>query len=712
MRQAFLIALTLVVLSVSGETLSAAPGASEGASEVLDQARTLLANRESQKAAAILEESLPGSTPTDRGDMVSLLRQAYQNLISQAEAAGKAREVAEYRDNLAILEQVPGKPSGKADRSDPPDAPAPPHAPPVSVSADPRPQGSDFRRLPRSSASPDQRPFEEPTPLPEPGPMPTLEAPNSSGTPPHPANPPPNTVRARGNPASQAGPGRLEPDGAAAASKPAEQPHARPELEGERPAGMTQTQPVGSNSELGQADRWFTDKKYEEAGQVYARLAAKNQLPPQRKQVWAYCRWVAVVGRINAHPRSDREWEDIEQEIRSIQRLTPGNWYGEYLQNRVAEARRGGRGSARTGKLVVRGSAPDENPPPRFPRLLARARPAPASPRGATSEGAGEQPLGLPALPASQDPRPAPAAPRRAAPAGVDNPENQPPSPSDAVPAQQSGFEGGAREAEAAPASPLPLSWHVRETTNFRIYHTDPAQAEKAAQTAEAVRAQQARRWGSSAVRTPWSPRCDVYLYPTPSDFARMTGQPETSPGFSTMGVNGNRIVARRVNLRADHPQLLTAILPHEVTHVVLADLFTQQQIPRWADEGMAVLAEPRAEQSSRASELTEPLKEGRVFKLSELMAIDYPNAESWNLYYAQSVSLTQFLVEQGSPEQFVTFVRGAQRKGVESALREFYHIEGFAELENRWQSFARRQAAEITASSREASEADPVRRQ
>ena len=152
------------------------------------------------------------------------------------------------------------------------------------------------------------------------------------------------------------------------------------------------------------------------------------------------------------------------------------------------------------------------------------------------------------------------------------------------------------------------------------------------------------------------------------------------------MGVNGNRIVSRRVNLRADHPQLLAAILPHEVTHVVLADLFTQQQIPRWADEGMAVLAEPLAEQVNRASELTEPLREGRVFKLSELMAIDYPSADAWNLYYAQSVSLTQFLVQQGSPEQFVGFVRSAQRKGVEIALRESYHIEGFAELENRWQ--------------------------
>ena len=43
-----------------------------------------------------------------------------------------------------------------------------------------------------------------------------------------------------------------------------------------------------------------------------------------------------------------------------------------------------------------------------------------------------------------------------------------------------------------------------------------------------------------------------------------------------------------------------------------------------------------------------------------------YPSAEAWNLYYAQSVSLTPFLVEQGNPEQFVSFVRSAQRKGVE----------------------------------------------
>ena len=67
-------------------------------------------------------------------------------------------------------------------------------------------------------------------------------------------------------------------------------------------------------------------------------------------------------------------------------------------------------------------------------------------------------------------------------------------------------------------------------------------------------------------------------------------------------------------------------------------------------------------------------------------------------------MSLTQFLVEQGTPRQFVSFVRTAQQKGIEIALREVYRIEGFPELENRWQSFARQQIAAVTASNREPS--------
>jgi len=226
--------------------------------------------------------------------------------------------------------------------------------------------------------------------------------------------------------------------------------------------------------------------------------------------------------------------------------------------------------------------------------------------------------------------------------------------------------------------------------------HCDPRLAEAAGEAAESVRADQAKRWGSPALQRPWTPRCEIHLYPTGRAFAQATGQPENSPGFSTMFSNGNRVTARRTSLRADHPQLLTAILPHEVTHVVLADLFTVQQIPRWADEGMAVLAEPNAEQNLRAAELQEPLETGQVFDLGKLMSMDYPEAKDWSLYYAQSVSLTRFLVDQGTPERFLQFVRDSHRTGIEAALRDGYRISGFAELQERWQTYARQQLATL----------------
>jgi hypothetical protein len=247
----------------------------------------------------------------------------------------------------------------------------------------------------------------------------------------------------------------------------------------------------------------------------------------------------------------------------------------------------------------------------------------------------------------------------------------------------------------------------VRETPSFRILHDDPELADRAAEVAEAARDAQIRRWTGSAPRGPWTPRCELYLYPTARVFSQMTGQPEESPGFSTMGMNGGRIIARRVNLRVDHPNLLRAILPHEITHVVLADLFPQQQIPRWADEGMAVLSEPPSEQHLRAADLNEPLSSGRLFNLKQLMTMDYPEERFWALYYAQSVSLTRFLVEKGSPTQFVQFVQRSQQSGPDAELRRIYNIDGFADLQARWAAYAKSRSAESATATAPSSAAD-----
>jgi hypothetical protein len=237
-------------------------------------------------------------------------------------------------------------------------------------------------------------------------------------------------------------------------------------------------------------------------------------------------------------------------------------------------------------------------------------------------------------------------------------------------------------------------TWQVHETANFRIFHHDAGLAESAAEVAESVRASQAKRWSSPSTQRSWTPRCEIYLYPSGESLAQATGQPDTSPGFSAMEVNGSRIVARKVHLRADHAQLREAILPHEVTHVVLADLFVAQPLPRWADEGIAVMAEPSTEQQLKVAELRDPLESGRIFPLDKLMSLDYPDAKDWGLYYAQSVSLTRFLAEQGSPEAFVRFVRASQQKGLQVALRDVYQIAGLDMLQQRWLDYARRQVA------------------
>jgi hypothetical protein len=420
----------------------------------------------------------------------------------------------------------------------------------------------------------------------------------------------------------------------------ADDPTPNPSEFDDKPNRKPKPSPVGLDGAVVAADAAFVAKRYDEAGRIYAKLAQDRRLPKSRRDHWAYCRCVDVVRRINAKPKSAAEWDRIDQEIQEIRELSPTNWFGEYLRNRAAE-RTSGRRTSQSNKVVVRGAAPEE-----------------------TSAERGSDP--------SAQPSPAATESSDLAPPG----ESSPPA------------RGGA----------MIGNWQVRETPNFRILHADPALAERLAQVAESARESQCRRWMGSAPRNPWSPRCDLYVYPNAAIFSRMTGQPEDSPGFSTMGMNSGRIVARRINLRADHPNLLTAIVPHEITHVVLADLFPTQQIPRWADEGMAVLAEPSLEQRTRANDLEKPLASGRLFKVDDLMVMDYPDGKHWSLYYAQSVSLTRFLVEQGTPVQFIRFMQGTQRGGIEAQLRKVYQIDGFADLERRWLSYAKANASAPTA--------------
>ena len=154
--------------------------------------------------------------------------------------------------------------------------------------------------------------------------------------------------------------------------------------------------------------------------------------------------------------------------------------------------------------------------------------------------------------------------------------------------------------------------------------------------------------------------------------------------------MENGRPVVRQVYLHCDDGNLLSAILPHETTHVVLAGEFGEQLLPRWADEGMAVLTEPREQIDRHLRNLPKHSQERQLFYLRDLLQLDnYPEPRRVGAFYSQSVSLVEFLSRQKSPQVFPRFVRDGLEGGYEEALRRHYGYQDFNELEQRWRASA-----------------------
>lgn len=225
--------------------------------------------------------------------------------------------------------------------------------------------------------------------------------------------------------------------------------------------------------------------------------------------------------------------------------------------------------------------------------------------------------------------------------------------------------------------------WSLTETANFCIYHGQSrAIAEKAARTAEQVRTRMADKW-FGGFKESWSPRCEVILHDNADDFSRSTGVPRSAPGRSSIKTDAGRVISRRIDLHCDDVEkMLACVLPHETTHVVLAGQFGGQQIPRWADEGMAILSEPGHRVDKHLTYLENA---PHLFGVGDLMRLtSYPEREHLSLFYAQSVSIVEFLASEKGPEVFTRFLREAMRGGYEASLRRHYGYD-LEDLQFKW---------------------------
>jgi hypothetical protein len=232
--------------------------------------------------------------------------------------------------------------------------------------------------------------------------------------------------------------------------------------------------------------------------------------------------------------------------------------------------------------------------------------------------------------------------------------------------------------------------WSVAETPNFRLFHQHSRQlAEAVLRKAEQTRAEQQRKWFGE-VGEDWQPKCRIILYPSGESYGQATGAPlNPGGGHTEIQQDQGRVVSRCIHLHGPRAMLVSGVLPHEVTHAVLAGHFGGQSVPRWADEGMAILAETKARINLHLRYLPRWRDDDLLFPMRDLVQMrEYPEPRVIGAFYAQSVSLVEFLSSQKGAKRFADFVRDGEREGYAASLRRHYGW-SFAELDRRWHRYA-----------------------
>jgi hypothetical protein len=208
-------------------------------------------------------------------------------------------------------------------------------------------------------------------------------------------------------------------------------------------------------------------------------------------------------------------------------------------------------------------------------------------------------------------------------------------------------------------------------TANFRVTAPSARIARLVADAAERTRKEAAFAWlGKELPRRPEP--CPVAVTIVHQGFG----------GATTFDFSGGKVSAdMRVEGVLD--RILADVVPHEVTHTVLADHF-RAPLPRWADEGISLLSESKEEQARYTSLNRQTLNEGNGVQIRVLFAAsEYPRNVIG--FLAQSYSVTSFLVDRKDRPTFVKFVEDGMKDGWEAAAKAHYGFASLNDLERAW---------------------------
>lgn len=219
----------------------------------------------------------------------------------------------------------------------------------------------------------------------------------------------------------------------------------------------------------------------------------------------------------------------------------------------------------------------------------------------------------------------------------------------------------------------LPAMGASYRSDNFAVEAPTKQVAKQVAEKAEVCRKQIAAQWlGKRTVE--WSEPCTINV-----EFSKFE-----KFGASRFAYSNDELSRAHITVRGPIDEILTRVLPHEVTHAVLV-LHFGRPIPRWADEGAAVLSEDaRKRDDYDRLMLRIADRAGTAYSLEYLLSTRGYPAEL-DVFYPQSYSITSYLVSLKGRRAFLAFLEYGMENGWDTAAKAYYGFKDVETLERAW---------------------------
>lgn len=183
-----------------------------------------------------------------------------------------------------------------------------------------------------------------------------------------------------------------------------------------------------------------------------------------------------------------------------------------------------------------------------------------------------------------------------------------------------------------------------------------------------------------------WDNRAKVYIYDDAQDYQDATKQPGWSMGCAI-------IKEKTIHTFPYAKGFFETILPHEIGHIIFREFvgFDNPAIPIWLDEGVASYQENRIYSGAHRI-VRDALAKGELISLEDISKMNphsIKEEESVSLFYAEAVSIIDYLVKEFGQDSFILFCQKIRdERDFDKALSSTYPFKNIRELSLAWQEY------------------------